>query len=334
MMNVGLVDVDGHNFPNLALMKLSAWHKRNGDNVEWCIPLCRYDRIYKVKVFDEVYTQDDNLWLQAKEVVKGGTGYFRQKRNENNEIYNEIYHNGKWENIGDKTEVKRDDEIYRKELPFDVEHIYPDYSLYPKLTKDTAFGFLTRGCPRNCKFCIVGCKEGLKSVKVADLEEFWKDQKKIKLLDPNLLACREHIDLLEQLDSSKAYVDFTQGLDVRMTTKRNIELINNIKVKEIHFAWDNPKDKLENKFMRYAERAKHKPHGKFGTVYVLTNFGTTMEENLHRIYTLRDMNFDPYVMIYNKPTAPREIRLLQRWCNNRIIFRSCEKFEDYDPKIG
>ena len=333
-MKVGLIDVDGHNFPNLALMKLSAWHKANGDTVEWCFPLDKYDRVYKVKVFDEIYTKDDNACLQATEIIKGGTGYFRQKRGEDKKVYNEIYHDGEWENIGTQTEVVRNGEIYRAELPYEVEHIYPDYSLYPKLTKDTAYGFLTRGCPRNCAFCVVGCKEGLKSIKVADLDEFWRGQKSVKLLDPNLLACRQNLDLLEQLAQSQAYIDFTQGLDIRMTTAKNIDLINQIKVKEIHFAWDNPHDRLERKFMRYAERAKHKPHGRFGTVYVLTNFGTTMEENLYRIYTLRDLGFDPYVMIYNKPSAQREIRLLQRWCNNIRIFRNCDRFEDYDPRMG
>lgn len=64
-------------------------------------------------------------------------------------------------------------------------------------------------------------------------------------------------------------------------------------------------------------------------VYVLTNYGTTMEENLYRIYKLRELDYDPYVMIYDKPSAPKEIKRLQRWCNNRIIFKSCEKFENY-----
>lgn len=332
-MKVGLIDVDGHNYPNLALMKLSRWHKMNGDDVEWCLPLDTYDRIYKVKVFDEIYTPDDDCCLQAKEIVKGGTGYFRQKRDENKRVYNEIYHNGRWENVGDQTEVVRDGEIYRKELPYDVEHIYPDYSLYPELTKDTAFGFLTRGCPRNCGFCIVGAKEGLASIKVADLKEFWRGQKKVELLDPNILACRQHVELLEQLADSKAQVNFNQGLDIRMTTPENIELINQIKVKSIHFAWDNPQDKLEKRFAKYAELAKHKPNGDFATVYTLTNYGTTMEENLYRIYTLRDMGYQPYVMVYDKPHAPKEIRRLQRWCNNIRIFKTCPRFEDYDPRL-
>lgn len=298
-MNIGLIDVDGHNFPNLALMKISAWHKAKGDTVEWCLPLSHYDIVYQSKVFDDTYSPDINWTPQADKVIKGGTGYGLDNK-----------------------------------LPDEIEHIYPDYSLYPELTKDTAFGFLTRGCPRACDFCIVASKEGRKSYKVADLKEFWHNQKHIKLLDPNILACREHIELLEQLAKSKAYVDFTQGLDIRLTNEQNIALINQIKVKEIHFAWDNSKDDLRPYFEQYKALAKHKPHGHYGTVYCLTNFGSTMEENLYRIYTLRDMGFDPYVMIYDKPNAPREIRLLQRWCNNKIIFRSCSSFEDYDHKKG
>ena len=298
-MKIGLIDVDSHNFPNIALMKISAWHKSQGDTVEWCLPLDHYDVVYQSKVFDETYSPDIEWTPMADKIIKGGTGYGL-----------------------DNT------------LPEEIEHTYPDYSIYPELTKDTAYGFLTRGCPRGCKFCIVASKEGRRSYKVADLSEFWRGQKNISLLDPNILACREHPDLLQQLIDSKARVDFNQGLDIRLTNERNIDLLNHIKVKNIHFAWDNPKDDLKPYFERYKELAKHKPHGRYGTVYCLTNFGSTMEENLYRIYTLRDLGYDPYVMIYDKPNAPREIRLLQRWCNNIVIFRSCPKFEDYDPKKG
>lgn len=298
-MTVGLIDVDGHNFPNLALMKISAWHKAQGDTVEWCIPLFHYDIIYQSKVFDDTYSPDIDWYPNADKIIKGGTGYGLDNK-----------------------------------LPDEIEHIYPDYSIYPSLTKNTAYGFLTRGCPRHCDFCIVGDKEGLRSIKVADLSEFWRGQKKIVLLDPNILACRDHHDLLSQLADSGAWVDFTQGLDIRMTTAENIELINRIKVKNIHFAWDNPAHDLQPFFRKYMTLAKHKPHGNYGTVYCLVNHGSSMEQNLYRIYTLRELGYDPYVMIYDKPNAPREIRLLQRWCNNRKIFRSCPRFEDYDPRRG
>ena len=64
-------------------------------------------------------------------------------------------------------------------------------------------------------------------------------------------------------------------------------------------------------------------------VYCLTNFGSTLEEDCARIYILRELGYDPYVMIYDKPNAPKAIKNLQRWCNNKFIFRSCERFEDY-----
>ena len=329
-MDIGLIDVDGHNFPNLALMKVSAWHKVKGDNVSWCIPLFHYDIVYQSKVFDDTYSNDIDYTPLADKVIKGGTGYF--KREKDGTGY--VYVNGVWLNIGSEHSFSNGIETYNEFLNYEIEHIYPDYSLYPELTKDTGYGFLTRGCPRGCKFCIVASKEGRKSYKVANLSEFWDGQKYIKLLDPNILACKESNELLHQLIQSKAYVDFTQGLDIRLTNEENINLINRLKVKEIHFAWDKAEEDLRPYFERYKLLAKHKPHGNYGTVYCLTNFGSSMDDNLYRIYTLRDMGFNPYVMVYDKPNAPEEIRLLQRWCNNRKIFMSCPDFNNYDRKRG
>lgn len=300
-MKIGLIDVDGHNYPNLALMKISAWHKAKGDTVEWWWGFGQYDRVYMSKVFDDTYTPDIPEPFNAAEIIKGGTGY-----------------------------------DLKNELPPEIEHVCPDYGLYPEFTQDTAYGFLTRGCPNNCPFCIVSEKEGRESRKVADLSEWWSGQKNIVLMDPNLLACRDHMDLLEQLAASGAWVDVNQGLDARLLTPKNIDAIKRIKIKEIHFAWDLMKNSERiirglNRWKRYGKKNRH---GNWGTVYVLTNYNTTTEENLYRIYTLRDMGYDPYVMIYDKPTAPREIRLLQRWCNNRLIFRSEPDFEKYDPRRG
>lgn len=215
-------------------------------------------------------------------------------------------------------------------------NIYPDYSLYPELCKDTAYGFLTRGCPRGCHFCIVAEKEGRRAVKVADLSEWWRGQKYIKLLDPNILACPQHIDLLGQLAQSGAWVDITQGLDARLLNEDNIAAINRIKLKQIHFAWDYMKERdgVLRGLRLYKELATRRPNGRYGTVYTLVNYDTTMDENLERIYTLRDLGFDPYVMPYDKPNAPQEIRRLQRWCNNRRIFKSVPDFKNYDPTRG
>lgn len=300
-MKIGLIDVDGHNYPNLALMKLSAWHKSLGDDVEWWWGFGEYDRVYMSKVFDETYSPDIPEPLNAKEIIRGGTGYGLSNK-----------------------------------LPSCVEHIYPDYSIYPKLTEETAYGFLTRGCPRGCQFCIASEKEGRRSQKVSDLSEWWNGQKNIVLMDPNILACREHISLLEQLASSKSWVDINQGLDCRLLTEENIAVINRVRLKEVHFAWDFMKETepVLRGLRLYAEHANRKPHGQFATVYCLTNYDTTMDENLYRIYTLRDMGYDPYVMIYDKPNAPREVRLLQRWCNNRFIFRAQPDFSKYGPMAG
>lgn len=300
-MKIGLIDVDGHNYPNLALMKISAYHKAKGDSVEWWWGFEHYDRVYMSKVFDDTYSPDIPAPFNADQIVRGGTGY-----------------------------------CMSSQLPYEIEHMCPDYSLYPELTKDTAYGFLTRGCPNACPFCIVSEKEGRMSRKVADLSEWWSGQKNIVLMDANILACREHISLLEQLADFGACVDFNQGLDARLLTPENIAILRRIKLKEIHFAWDLMKNSKRivqglNLWKRYGKKDRH---GAWGSVYVLTNFNTTMAENLYRIYKLRDMGFSPYVMVYDKPHAPQEVRYLQRWCNNKIIFKSCPRFEDYKPRMG
>jgi len=298
-MKIGLIDVDGHHYPNLALMKLSAYHKAKGDDVEWWNGLKHYDLVYQSKVFDETYSKDNEFVIMADKVVKGGTGYDLKNR-----------------------------------LPEDVEHTMPDYCLYG--ITDTAYGFLTRGCPRNCPFCIVSGKEGKKSRKVADLDEFYGGQKNIELLDPNLLACKDHERLLIELAESGAWVNFSQGIDARLLTKDNIELLNKVKVKNIHFAWDFMKQEeaVINGLSLWGGYSERKYLGALGTVYVLTNFDTDFEEDLYRVKKLWSMGFFPYVMIYDKPHAPKRIKWLQRWCNNRWIFKSTT-WEEYErTRVG
>ena len=306
-MKIGLIDVDGHNYPNLPLMKLSAWHKQKGDSVEWYDPMFsgHLDRVYLSKVFS--FTPDYQYNIDADEIVKGGSGYCIST------IHGKEYYN---KNIDTK-------------LPDEIEHIYPDYSLY-NIT-DTAYGFLTRGCPRGCAFCHVEAKEGRASKKVADLSEFWDGQKNIVLCDPNILACNQWKDLLQQLIDSKANVDFNQGLDIRLMTTEKAEMLKQIKTKNIHFAWDRFEDKEEivPKFKMFKEITQI-DFRKLG-VFVLCGFDTTLEQDLERIYTLRDLGFNPYVMLYNKEGIPKghKLRKLQRWVNNRIIFAKCKTFEEY-----
>lgn len=165
------------------------------------------------------------------------------------------------------------------------------------------------------------------------MSEFWGGQKAIKLLDPNLLACPDREQLLRQLIKSRAWVDFTQGLDIRMVDKDCIQLLNQVRSKMLHFAWDNPREDLTAKFDWFRQTTEITDYRKLG-VYILTNYNSSHEEDLWRIYTLRDLGYSPYVMIYDKQHAPRQTRLLQRWVNNRIIFKSVPRFNDYDERIG
>ena len=293
-IRIGLIDVDSHNFPNLCLMKLSAYHKAQGHQVCFWNPLFYFDVVYKSRVFTDTYSKDNITVRNAGQVIKGGTGYGPGP-----------------------------------DLPDEIEHSYPDYSLYPQYS-ETAYGFLSRGCPRGCGFCIVGGKEGRRSRKVADLSEFWHGQPEIKLMDANLLACPDHESLLLQLAGSRALVDFSQGLDIRLITRDNVALLNQVRTKAVHFAWDNPDEDLTRYFRQFLEWTSIR-NPRLRRVYLLTNYGSTHEQDLYRVETLRQMGFDPYVMIYERPTAPPITRHLQRWVNNKRLFYAIPSFSDYEP---
>ena len=293
-MKIGLYDADSHNWPNLCLMKLSAHHKSLGDDVEMWSPEGQYDLVYKSRVFTDAYSKDAQVIPNAAQVICGGTGYGPGP-----------------------------------DLPDAVEHTRPDYSLYPQF-QGTAYGFLTRGCPRNCGFCIVSGKEGRRSRKVADLSEFWDGQREIKLLDPNLLACPDHERLILQLADSRAWVDFIQGLDIRLVTPDNAALLNRVRTKMIHFAWDDPNTDLIPYFRRYLELTSIHDFRRL-RVYVLVNYNSTHEQDMYRVDTLCAMGYDPYVMIYDRPSALPITRQLARWVNNKRIFRVVPNFADYAP---
>ena len=310
-MRVGLIDVDGHNFPNIPLMKLSAWHKQQGDSVEWYEPLIHgypnkpLDKVYMSKVFS--FTPDYEYFVNAKEIQKGGSGYCISLVN-GKEVF---------------------DKSKDIELPYEIEHTYPDYSIYG--ISDTAYGFLTRGCPRGCNFCHVKDKEGLCSRKVADLSEFWSGQKNIVLCDPNILACKDWKQLFQQLIDSKAWIDINQGLDIRLMTEEKAQMIKSMKIKELHFAWDRYEDKdlVVPKFKMFKEVTQIDIRKLI--VFVLCNFDTTIEQDLERIYTLRDLGYWAYVMLYDKEHIPNnsKLRKMARWVNMRSVFATVPKFDDY-----
>lgn len=290
-MKIGFLQLDGK-YPELALMKLLAWHKRHGD--ETIINPTVFDmvdRVYVSKIF--TYTPDINHFYGA-DIVRGGSGF-------------DLVTN----------------------LEYDIEHIYPDYDSFGVV--DEAHGFLTRGCPRKCEFCIVAEKEGDRSVKVANLDEFWKGQKKIMLFDPNILACTDKFDLLDQLAQSKAKVEFTQGLDIRLITDKVIEAIKKINIGTFYFAWDNPKDNLKEKFQNFIDVYGKIPHQRL-CVYVLSNFNSTFEEDRYRVETLKSLGFGPYLMVYDKKNSPKILRKYSRYVNRRHLFYSGVSWEEYDRR--
>jgi hypothetical protein len=291
-MKIGLIDVDSFNFPNVALMKISAYHKQLGDDVSMYIHLFDYDKIYMSKVF--TFTKDVKN-VHGKEIIKGGTGYDIEKR-----------------------------------LSDEIDNIYPDYSLYN--VTDTAYGYLTRGCPRQCDFCIVSKKEGTKCRQAYKLSQFYSGQKNIKLLDPNITAAPNCIDLFNELAETGANIDFTQGLDLRLLTDKKMEAIKKIKLKMIHFAWDKFEDEKIicerlSAFVNNVESNYRKV-----VVYVLVNFNTTFEQDLYRINKIREIGASPYVMIYERQTAEQKYIDLREWVNARGKWRTNKTFDDFLKK--
>lgn len=297
-------------------MKISAFCKSTGDQTELFDENHSYDLIFASKIFTE--SKEPNFGNTP--VIRGGSGYDLDNK-----------------------------------LPYHIEHIYPDYSLYPDFK--AALGVLTRGCPRlnhaqsHGGFCITPDKDGCRTRKVADLSEFWRGQDEIYLLDQNLLAAAERKELLQQLIDSRSTVTFDGGMDVRYMNDEIIEMCRNLKVKDWHFAWDDPKENLESKFARVAESGLIRKD-RCG-VYVLTNFWSTTEQDLHRIYTLRSYGYVPYVMIYDKQKFVHDngkwkkgvadrfsieqlrhfktCQHLQRWCNNRALIQTIPNFNNYEP---
>lgn len=295
-MQVGLIDVDGYkDYPNFALMKISAYHKKKRDKVEWVDKSKHYDIVYASKVF--TFTPDYNYeGLDADQVIKGGTGY----------------------------------DVYSK-LPDEIENMNRlDYTLYPKC--DYSLVFLSRGCIRKCKFCLVNRKEGyIHSVKPVKLNP---KGKYIDVLDNNFFASPDWKQHLEWLKEQKQPINF-RGVDLRIMTEEQMEALNTVKIHtSIFIAWDNPKDNIEPLLATLVQHIK--PYKL--RCYVLVGFNSTIEEDLHRIYTLWKYKILPYVMPYKDFDNPQEStpyqKDLTRWANNVFVFKKCPRFSDYEPRKG
>jgi hypothetical protein len=293
-MNIGLIDVDGHNYPNLALMKLSAWHKAQGDSVSWYSGIDFYDRVYMSKVFS--FTPDDCRVIQADEVLRGGSGY----------------------------------RMYDQQLPYEVEHICPDYSLYPMY--GDAYGFITRGCVNRCSFCIVPRKEG-DIKKNADITEFIADKKSAILMDNNIIASDWGLGQIEKIASMRIKVDFNQGVDARIIARNPsiAKLLAKVKLtRYLRMAYDSSAITEEiNAAIAYLREAGIKPYKMF--FYVLAKHNEIVDAE-KRVLMLDRIGCKPFVMAYrnidtNSTPSADQIRFA-RWCNMDATRKSC-KFSEY-----
>lgn len=299
-MKISLIDVDGHNFPNLALMKISSWHKRNGDVVSWYYPLYDDpDRIYASKVF--TFSADAFIGANHPTPIKGGTGY-------------RIYQN----------------------LPEEIESMMPDYSIYPQYS--FSIGFLSRGCIRNCPWCVVPRKEGMLKA-VGDIEQIAQGRKHVVLMDNNFLA-NDFEFVREQLEKSvklNLLLDFNQGLDARLITPENAKLLAKCKWKAytgnngyIRFACDT-QAMIEplKRAVKIMREAGYK--GAF-FVYVLCEDLKESIDRINQIVSI-DKKMKPYCMPYRDLDGDGEVKnpellRLRRWCNLESIRKSCS-FENY-----
>lgn len=296
-MIVGLHDAEkeyfkhGKIFPNYALMKISAWHKAQGDAVEWWMPLQHYDRVYSSKVFDftpvNPYLPDD--------AIRGGTGY---------------------------RDLPMD-----KELPPEIDAMFPDYSIYPDC--DYAIGYITRGCPNNCRWCIVPKKEGKIRPYRTWRDLVRQDTDKLVLMDNNILACEYGISQLESMIGSGYRIDLNQGMDARLVDDRIAGILSRLKwIRFIRFSCDQ-KSQIEPIRRTVELLGKHgvKPYRIF--IYVLVT--ADIEDAAARVEALKG-----YKGINLYAQAERNERLgiipnsAQLEFQQRYVYSGCYRSETWE----
>ena len=301
---IGLIDVDRHHYPNLALMKLSAYHKSQRDEVEWVEPMYwDYDRVYQSKIF--TFSPDIDRAFPC-EVVKGGTGY-------------------------SLTAV----------LPTEIDRLQPDYSIYPQVDKKTAYGFLTRGCPNKCRWCIVPLKEGnVHPYMNIDEITLGGQRPNVVLMDNNILACDYGIEQLVKIADKGYRIDLNQGNSARLVTEEVAELFARIRWigSMIRFAADTPRQLAEvdaamARIDKYREALGKKP----AQYLVYTMIDGDINECYDRLMyfrgnkrmrivaqPFRDFN-DP------KQIIPKWQKDMAHWANRRELWTSCD-FKDFEVR--
>ena len=300
-MRIGLVDVDNTDFPNLALGKIARHHAQQGDDVVWVDPLFGggFDKVYMSKVF--TFTPDYDYPIVADEIERGGTGY----------------------------------DIH-KALPNEIDRLQPDYN-FLGVPSDTAYGFLTRGCPNKCKWCIVPIKEG-RQRPYMDVEEIAiEGRKNLILMDNNVLASDYGLEQIEKIIKKGYRVDFNQALDARLVTEDIAKMLAQVRwISVIRFGCDTPKQIGEcNRAMQMIDKHRKNP----ASYLLYTMIGDNINEDYERLSAFRDNKrvrivAQPY-RDFNNPNQiiPQWKKDMARWAMRREIYATCD-FKDYEPRKG
>lgn len=305
-MNIGLIDVDGHNgYPNYALMKISAYHKAQGDSVEWANPLFgRYDKVYASKVF--TFTPDFTDVYDCP-IERGGTGY-----------------------------------DLHKELPQEIDRLQPDYSIYPQIDDKTAYGFLTRGCPNKCSFCVVPKKEGVIRPYM-DIDEIAMGggRNKIHLMDNNSLACDYGIEQLVKIVDKGYKIDYNQAIDSRLITPEIAELLAKTHwLEPIKFGCDSPKqietcERAMALIDSYCEKIGRKPRNYLLFTIIMGDINECYERISHFKQFKRVRVHAQPMREFNNPRQiiPQWQKDMARWADRKELWRACD-FKDFEPRKG
>lgn len=320
-MRIGLIDVDGHGkkkqfgatvYPNLALAKIASFHKAKGDEVFWYDAMFsgHCDKVYMSKVFN--FSPDYDGIIDADEVIRGGTGY----------------------------DIK-------KCLPQEIDDMQPDLTIYPNVPTDVSYGFLTRGCPNKCKWCVVPRKEGVIHP-YWDIDRVANGRKKVVLMDNNILAAGEYaVEQLNKIIERGYRVDFNQALDARLVTDEYARLLAQIKWLDnrIRFGCDTPKQVEDcEEAMRLINSYGYK-----GQYFLYAMLNDNFKECYTRVHHWWERNHAiraahkgnaiyPYSQPYRDPDNPNhKIPQWQKdmagWVNKKMIFESCD-FKDFSPRKG
>lgn len=299
-MNIGLIAVDSE-FPNLALMKISAWHKGQGDSVDWYNPFDQYDIVYMSKIFS--FTPDYGQWItNAKHIRKGGTGY-------------------------DISLI----------LPEEMEFVTPDYSIYPSIDNKTAYGFLTRGCPNKCKWCVVPRKEGAVRPYM-DVDDVAVDgRRNLILMDNNVLACDYGLQQIQKIIDRGYRVDFNQALDARMVTNDIANLLSKVRwIDVIRFGCDTPKQIKEcERAMEMIDSYRKNPAQYLMYTMINDDFCEALNRLSHwKPFKRVRIVAQPFRDVDNpRQIVPQWQKDMARWAMRREIYTTCD-FKDYEPRKG